>query len=95
MPKGAVHIVRNFYTTDAEGVYDMAFTLEGQQEPDPEQVIRRFYGEQELREFLNRQLHIPRERSDDLVREVVREKHASIPGLEFHAEELRDLKLAA
>jgi hypothetical protein len=95
MPKGTVHIVRNFYTTDAEGVYDMAFTPEGQQEPDPEQVIRRFYGEQELGEFLKHHLHVPQARTDDLVRDVVREKHASIPDLEFRAEELRDLKLAA
>ena len=87
--------MRNFYTTAAEGVYDMAFTSEGQQEPEREQVIRRFYGEQELGSFLKQHLRLPQDRARDIVEQVVQNGHATIPEIERRPEELRDLKLAA
>jgi hypothetical protein len=95
MPRGTVQIVRNFYTTEAEGVYDMVFTPDGQEQIEGEQVVRRFYGEQELSDFLKHHLRVPQRTADEAICKVMNGERASIPNLEFRIEELRRLKLAA
>ncbi len=94
MVKGTLHIARQFYGLENEGVYDVVFTRDRQKEPDPKPVVRRFFGEQELANFLTRHLRRDPTEVKDLIRRITEENHADIPSLEFRPEELRKLKLA-
>lgn len=72
--RGTLHIIRNFHELDKSGVYDMAYTLEdGAAKPSPNNHIRRFFGEQELTEFLKKHLN----QSPDQVNKMIQELHDS------------------
>ncbi len=93
---GTLHILRNFEDIiDNSGVYDVAYTLDDSNaELEKAEHIRRFYGEQELMEFLKR-LKRGREEVEDVLHQLETEGRARISGLQLPPEDLRDLKLAA
>ena len=94
--KGILHIVRNFHEMDDSGVYDVTFTLaDNRAESHAQERIRRFFGEQQLTEFLKKHLHRPAGEVDRLLQELQRTGHARIAGLELPQQELRKLDLAA
>jgi hypothetical protein len=94
--RGTLHILRNFHDMmDKTGVYDVAYTRDDSAgEPDPKQRIRRFYGPQELSEFLKNYLHRDPKQVRQIVDEVEQNGRARLP-LDLPDDELRKLDLAA
>ena len=92
---GTLHIVRNFYTTANEGVYDVTFTRDDHPAPEPHPILRRFVSEQELTEFLGKHLDCPPGKVAAIMRQLSEHNHARVPDLRFSQDELRRLKLAA
>jgi hypothetical protein len=98
MVKGTLHIMRNFTELgETSGVYDVAYTAEDSnaREASSTQPIRRFFGEEELTEFLKKHLHRDQNEVDELVAELQRSGRARILGFSVPDDELRNLKLAA
>jgi hypothetical protein len=93
--RGTLHIARKFYTTEGQGVYDVVFTRHDQPEPDPRPVIRRFWDDQELADFLVKRLHRDPNDVRNIMRGFSEKDHADIRDLEMDENELRQLKLAA
>jgi len=93
--RGTIHILRNFHQVDKTGVYDVAYTADDATEPNPEQPIRRLFGEQELVQFLKRYLHRDQTQVDRLLGELQQNGRARISGIEWDREQLRKLDLAA
>jgi hypothetical protein len=92
---GTLHIVRNFYTTENQGVYDVIFSRADQSEPDPKPVLRRFPSDNELSEFLKRDLRRDPKEVATVMRALSDQNRAAIPSLQLDENELRRLKLAA
>lgn len=92
--RGTLHIVRNFHELDKSGVYDVAFTLEDGHAGPPSDRIRRFFGEQELTDFLKKHLQRNNSEVEKMMQELERSGHARIIGIEL-PEELSGLRDAA
>lgn len=96
--RGTLHILRNFHDMmDKTGVYDVAYTRDDSTaapEPDPKQRIRRFYGPQELTEFLKKHLHRDSKEVRNIIEELEQNGRARI-GIDLPEDELRNLDLAA
>jgi len=89
--RGILHIVRNFNELDKSGVYDLAYTPEdGAASPGAGNHIRRFFGEQELTEFLKKHLNRDPGEVRKLIIELDRSGHARILNIAL-PDELRDL----
>ncbi len=97
MPRqlGTLHIRRNFYTTENQGVYDVVFTHDDREEVEVNPVVRRFMSENELGEFLKRDLCRDPKEVTTVLRALKEQNRAAIPSLQFDEDELRELKLAA
>ena len=96
--RGTLHIVRNFHDMMSQtGVYDLAYTRDdgnASPQPDPNQRIRRFYGPQELSEFLKKHLQRDPNEVRRVIEEVERNGRARL-GVDLSEGELRKLDLAA
>jgi hypothetical protein len=93
--QGTLHIARNFYTTDNQGVYDVTFTRDDHPEPEEKPVIRRFWDDQELADFLLKRLHRDAKEIKNIMVRLSERNHADISNLEMDENELRQLRLAA
>lgn len=93
--QGTLHIVRNFYTSQNQGVYDVMFTRDDRPAPEPNPVLRRFMSDNELSEFLKRDLHRDPKEIATVMRALSEQSRAAIPSLQLAENELRKLKLAA
>jgi hypothetical protein len=92
--QGTLHIVRNFYTTENQGVYDVTFTSD-RPEPQEKLVVRRFEDDQALADFLLKRLQRDPNEIRNIMARLSESNHATIPSLHLDEDKLRDLKLAA
>jgi hypothetical protein len=92
---GTLHILRIQQDKQAGGVYDATFTDDARPEPEAHPRIRRFFGEQELTEFLKKELRRDPAEVLRLVEQLQREGRARISGLSLDEDDLRNLELAA
>ncbi len=92
---GTLHIVRNFYTTENQGVYDVTFTRDARPAPEDKPVVRRFWDDQELADFLLKHLGRDRDEVKNIMTRLAESNRAAIPSLQLDQDDLRNLKLAA
>ena len=96
---GTLHILRTFADAiDKEGIFDVMYTLDnGSAEPEASvpHSMRRFYGEQQLTEFLKKHLGRKPPEVQSLLTLLQQDGRARITGLELGDKELGDLNLAA
>ena len=85
-----LHIIRNFHDVNKAGVYDMAYSEEGTERSGPTNRIRRFFGEQELTEFLKKHLNQSPEDVQKMMHELQQSGRTRIPDISL-PDELRDL----
>jgi hypothetical protein len=98
--RGTLNILRTFRDElEDAGIYDVTFSMEerrpSQRFEEEPQRCRRFYGEQELAEFLTKHMGRNAEEAVGLVKQVRKDGRARIQGLEVEDLKLKSLHLAA
>lgn len=93
--RGSLHIVRKFQNLDGSHVFDVMWTSSDRPGPVDNRVLRRFSSEQELTDWLKKEMRRDPVEVEDLMRRFDREDRAEIPDLQLQQEELRKFKLAA